>query len=101
MKFFLFVIAACFMFSCTEPAFAQSSAQQEAVNMAILYAVLNKKMKDEDIAKDLDSLRNNKKFIARLEKRLEKLSNSKNADAKNRKIRKILQDAGKEIDKSL
>lgn len=101
MKFFLFVIAACFMFSCTESAFAQSSSQQEAANMAILYAVLNKKMKDEDIAKDLDSLRNNKRFIEKLEKKLAKLSNSKNSDAKNRQIRKILQDAGKDIDKSL
>ena len=101
MKFFICFLALCFSMSTIAPACAQSSAQQNAAHMALLYAVVNRKIHDEDIQNDLQSLRENKRFIEKMQKKLDKLSNSKSTDFTNRKIREILEQAGKDIDKYL
>jgi hypothetical protein len=93
LKYFLLL----FMLFASMPAHAQMATLTRAKYIATLNVISNHKMKDEDLAKDLDKLREVKRFNEELIKMRNKLDNSKPNDAKNRKIMQILEQAGKDI----
>ena len=94
-KFFvLCVMCGCFV---SGSVFAQSATLNKAKYLATLKVVSEHKMKDDDIVKDLEKLRQNRKFKQELSKIVEKLDNSRPSEAKNRKIMQILERAGQEI----
>ena len=79
------------------PAHAQLAAFDDAKYMAILKIVVNYKMEDENISKDLEKLRESARFKKELERIVKKLDNSKTSDATNRRIMRILEKAGKDV----
>ena len=81
----------------TATAWAQYSAQKEAMYMATLKAVTDYKMGDEENLKDLDQLRENQRFNKELYKMIEKLSNRRTKNSTNTKVYNILLKAGKEL----
>lgn len=95
MKHLFFVLSLCFCFV----AFAQTPpfAQRDAVYLATLKAVLDYKMEDAENIKQLEKLRQNKKFNRDLQKKLEKLNNKKTKSAQNERIYNTLKNAGKKI----
>ncbi|MFI3241014.1 MAG: hypothetical protein R3Y43_00430 [Alphaproteobacteria bacterium] len=99
MRFFLSILFFCFALPFN--ANAQSSSQKDASYLAILKAVVNNKIADEDYVKDLDKLRENQRFNEKLSKALSELDNSKNKNYKNKKVVEILLQAGKDIDSAL
>ena len=76
---------------------AQYSAQNDAKYIATLKAVVNYKIDDEETFDDMQSLRQNERFVRQLQGMLNKLSNSKTKDSKNKRVQKILEQAGKDI----
>lgn len=80
---------------------AQYAAQNDALYMATLRAVVDYKIDDEEIIEDVQELRENRRFLQKLERNLSKLQNSKTKNTDNRKIYKILLQAGKDIDRIL
>ena len=83
------------------PSQAQYSASRDAQHVATLKAVVNYKIADESIYDDVERLRQNRKFVEKLQKMLDKLNNRRTKDATNRKVLKILEDAGEQIYKLL
>ena len=86
---------------CITPARAQYSASKDAQYMATLKAVTNYKIEDEEIERDIEKLRQNRVFKEKLQKMLNKLSNRRTKDTTNRKVLKVLEDAGEQIYKLL
>lgn len=80
---------------------AQFSAQKEAQYMATLRAVVDYKIDDEEILRDVESLRQNQRFLRELQKKLDKLQNSRTKNSDNRRVYDILLQAGKDIDRIL
>lgn len=80
-----------------QPTQAQMASLNNAKYMAVLKIVVNYKMGDEGIAGDLDKLRESERFKKELEKIVEKLDNSKTSNATNRRIMRILEQAGKDV----
>lgn len=78
------------------PAYAQMSSLTKAKYIATLKVVANYKMDDQDITKDLDKLRESERFKKDLEKMVSKLNNKK-SNALDRRVMKILEQAGKDI----
>ena len=78
------------------PAYAQMSSLTRAKYIATLKVVANYKMDDQDITRDMDKLRESEKFKKDLEKMVSKLNN-KRSNALDRRIMKILEQAGKDI----
>ena len=76
---------------------AQYSASKEAQYLAVVKAVANVKINDEENLRQVEKLRENTWFNEKLQKMLNKLDNSRNKDSKNRKVLQILERAGKEI----
>jgi len=95
----IIIILAVIFFSTT--AQAQYSASKKAQYVATLKAVANYKIEDEEVAKDVENLRENKVFVDRLQKMLNKLSNRRTKDTKNRKVLQIIEKAGEDIYKLL
>ncbi len=92
------IIAVFFvMFGCSLPADAQIAAYNQAKYIITLKVVTDHKMKDADLVSDVDALRNNKRFNQDLVSMLKKLDNSRPNSAKNQKIMRILERAGKEV----
>ncbi len=91
---YLFVLS---YFLTATPAQAQMASLSDAKYMAVLKIVVNYKMGDENIADDLDKLRESDRFKKELEKIHKKLNNSKTSDATNRRIMRILEQAGKDV----
>ena len=85
IKHLFFVLGFC----AVGVAFAQTPpfAQRDAMYLATLKAVLDYKMNDEENIKQLEKLRENKKFNRDLQKKLSKLHNKKNKSAK--KLKKV------------
>ncbi|MBP5698021.1 MAG: hypothetical protein J6W96_00660 [Alphaproteobacteria bacterium] len=83
-------------FMCTSSQ-AQMASLTNAKYMAVLKVAVNYKMGDSEIAGDLEKLRQSERFKKELEKIVEKLDNSKQSDAKNRRIMRILEQAGRDI----
>lgn len=81
--------------------YAQYSSQNDAKYIATLKAVVNYKIDDKENINDIESLRQNKQFNQKLQRMLNKLSNERTKDAKNRQVLKILEKAGEDIYKIL
>ena len=92
---FLFLI---FSYPTTVQAFA---AKEDAENLAVLKAVVNYKIDDDEHIKDIESLRQDERFNRRLRKMLDKLSNSRTKNSTNKKVLDILEKAGKDIKRLL
>ena len=88
------IVCMCFM---TFSAQAQMVALNKAKYIATLKVVVNHKMGDADIKDDLVKLRESERFKKDLEKIVSKLDNSKPNEAKNRRVMRILEQAGREI----
>ena len=85
------------LFLSAQPVQAQVASLTNAKYMAVLKVVVNYKMGDENISGDLDKLRESERFKKELEKLVEKLDNSKTSDATNRRVMRILEQAGKDV----
>lgn len=95
MKKFLALFVVSLFFSL--PANAQMAALNEAKYITILKVVTDHKMKDDDLVSDIDKLREHQKFKQDLVKMMKKLDNSHPNSAKNLKVKRILERAGKDI----
>lgn len=95
MKIFYLVLLGSFLF--THIAKAQYSAQNEAKYIATLKAVVDYKINDEENYKDIESLRQNKRFNKDLSEMLSKLSNRRTKNSTNSRVYKILLKAGKDV----
>lgn len=71
--------------------------QRKAFNIMILQEVSTYKLGDEEIAKEVDGLKNNSEYYRKLDIIKKKLSNSKMSDTKNKEVMNILNDAGNRI----
>lgn len=83
------------------PAQAQFSAQQDAQYIATLKAVVNYKIDDEENLRDVESLRENKRFNQKLARMLDKLQNTRTKNSTNRRVYDILLKAGRDIYREL
>lgn len=79
------------------PVSAQFAAQQEAQYMATLKAVVNYKIDDEENLRDIEALRENRRFNQKLARMMEKLQNTRTKNSTNRRVYNILLQAGKQI----
>lgn len=91
-----FVILILFGMMC-KPVGAQYTSQNDAAYLATIKAVADYKIDDEEDVKNVEKLRQDERFNRKLAKMLAKLNNSRNKDAKNRRVYNILKRAGKEI----
>jgi len=76
---------------------AQYSASKDAQYLAVIKAVANVKINDEENLRQVEKLRESEAFNRKLQKMLDKLDNSRNKDGTNRKVLQILERAGKDI----
>ncbi len=80
---------------------AQYSASKEAQYLAVVKAVADYKIDDEEHLKKMERLRENEKFNRDLYMMIQKLDNSRSKDATNRKVLQILENAGKQLQELL
>lgn len=83
------------------PAQAQYAAQRDAQYMATLKAVVNYKINDEENLRDVESLREDRRFNQKLTRMLEKLQNTRTKNSINRRVYNILLKAGEQIYREL
>ena len=76
---------------------AQFSAQNDAMYIATLKAVVNYKIDDAENLANVESLRENQLFNQRLARMLDKLQNTLTKDTANRRVTNILIRAGNKI----
>ena len=76
---------------------AQYSASKEAQYLAIVKAVADYKIDDEEHLRKMEKLRKNEKFNRDLYSMIQKLDNSRRKDSTNRKVLQILENAGKQL----
>lgn len=95
MKIFYGILVSVLLLS--NNSFAQYSASKNAQYLAVIKAVSNYKINDEEEIVQVEKLRENSSFNQKLQKMMAKLTNSRNKDSKNRKVLQILENAGKEI----
>ncbi len=76
---------------------AQYSSTKNAQYLATIKAVANYKINDEEEFRNVEKLRQDARFNEKLQTMLNKLQNSKTKNSDNKRILKILEDAGKEI----
>ena len=100
MKKFLFFVAFAAVFAAGGAA-AQYSSQNEAKYIATLKAVVNYKIDGQENIRDIEALRQNRQFNQKLQRMLNKLSNERTKDSKNRQVLRILEKAGEDIYKLL
>lgn len=91
------LILAVLAFSFPKTVQAQLSATKDAQYIAVLRAVVNYKIDDEENIRDIERLRENERFNRKVQKMLDKLSNSRTKNTTNRKVLQILEQAGKDI----
>lgn len=91
------VLVGFFSVMCTFAAQAQVAALNEAKYITTLKVITDHKMNDADLVSDIDKLRQNENFIKDLKKMMAKLDNDRPNSAKNLKIKRILEKAGKDI----
>ena len=80
---------------------AQYSSSKEAQYLAVVKAVADYKIDDEEHLKKMERLRENEKFNRDLYMMIQKLDNSRSKDATNRKVLQILENAGKQLQELL
>lgn len=94
---FLGVLTFLSFLLCSYAAQAQYSSSKNAQYLATIKAVANYKINDEEEYRNVEKLRQDARFNEKLQSMLNKLQNSRNKNSDNKKILKILEDAGKEI----
>lgn len=95
------IIGTIFSLFLVSNAQAQFAAQKDAQNLIILKVVADYKMGDEEHLRNIEKLRENKRFNEKLQRILDELDNSKSKNSKNKKVLQILEQAGKDIDNVL
>lgn len=85
------------LFLFTGVANAQFAASKDAQYLAVVKAVANYKIDDEEYLRQVEELRNNEKFNNKLQKMLDKLSNKRTKDSTNQRVLQILKRTGKEL----
>lgn len=80
---------------------AQLAATQDAQYMATLKAVANYKIDDEENIRDVETLREDRRFNQKLARMLDKLQNTRTKNSTNRRVYNILLKAGEQIYKEL
>lgn len=85
------------LFLFTGVANAQFAASKDAQYLAVVKAVANYKIDDEENLRQVEELRNNEKFNNKLQKMLDKLSNRRTKDSTNQRVLQILKRTGKEL----
>ena len=95
MKFFW--VAAIGLILPLSSSNAQYSAQKDAMYIATLKAVVNYKIDDEENYRDMEALRQNRRFNEKLSKMMSKLSNQRTKNSTNSRVYRILLQAGKDI----
>ena len=95
MKTLFVTMLALFLF--TGVANAQFAASKDAQYLAVVKAVANYKIDDEENLRQVEELRNNEKFNNKLQKMLDKLSNKRTKDSTNQRVLQILKRTGKEL----
>ncbi len=87
-----------FMFLSALASDAQAfAARKEAEYIATLKAVVNYKINDEENLQDIEALRQDKRFLQDLQQMLNKLTNSRTKNTTNKRVQKVLEQAGKDI----
>lgn len=81
----------------TTSAQAQMAASKNAQYLATITAVSAYKINDEENLREVQSLRENKRFNDQLQRMMAKLQNTRTKDSNNKKIQAILEKAGKDI----
>ena len=94
MKKFAFLITAV-MIGFAGAANAQMAATRDAQYM--LRAVVNYKIDDEENIRNIERLREDRRFNEKVQKMLDKLSNNRSKNTTNRKVLQILEQAGKDL----
>ncbi len=94
---FLSILIFCAMALSPFSAQAQYSSTKKAQYLATIKAVANYKINDEEEFRNVEKLRQDARFNEKLQSMLNKLQNSKTKNSDNKRILKILEDAGKEI----
>lgn len=91
---FALLLSAFFMSST---AHAQMSATKDAQYIAVLRAVVNYKIDDEENIRNIERLREDRRFNEKVQKMLDKLSNDRSKNTTNRRVLQILEQAGKDL----
>lgn len=94
---FLSLITIMAVAICASSAQAQYSSTKNAQYLATIKAVANYKINDEEEYKNVERLRQDARFNEKLQGMLNKLQNTKTKNSDNKRVLKILEDAGKEI----
>ncbi len=92
-KVILIVLLSC----VSVEAHAQLASLNKAKYVTVLKVITDHKMNDAELKPDVDKLRETDRFKNDLYKMMAKLDNSRPSEAKNRRIMRILERAGKEI----
>lgn len=90
-----YVVLFCFMAAI--PAQAQMASLNKAKYVTVIRVVSEHQLDNKDIASDVDKLRDSAKFKQDLKKMLEKLDNEHPNTAKNHRVMRILEQAGRDI----
>jgi hypothetical protein len=94
-KIFILFMLMAFGFSIN--ANAQMSATKDAQYLAVLTAVVNYKINDEEHVRNIEKLRQDERFNRDVQDMLDKLTNKRSKNTTNRKVLQILEKAGREI----
>lgn len=97
MKYMMFFLIFGLGVIFCQPVCAQYASQKEAAYLATVKAIADYKINDEETLRDVEKLRQDKRFNKRLQKMLDQLNNSKSKNGTNRRVYEILQRAGKEL----
>ena len=71
--------------------------QKDARNIKIVEAVAHYKLGDENLREEMEKLDQNREYNKKMKKIMDKLSNDKRRDTKNREVVRILQEAGNKL----
>lgn len=91
------ILLALFLSLLALSSYAQTASLNKAKYVAVLKVITDHKMNDAELKSDVDKLREYDRFQQDLRKMMAKLDNSRPSEAKNRRIMRILERAGKEI----
>ncbi len=93
----LALFLAVLMLGCSAAAQAQMAATRDAQYIAVLRAVVNYKIDDDENIRNIERLREDRRFNEKVQKMLDKLSNERSKNTTNRRVLQILEQAGKDL----
>ena len=85
------------MWGCSAASQAQMAATRDAQYIAVLRAVVNYKIDDDENIRNIERLREDRRFNEKVQKMLDKLSNERSKNTTNRRVLQILEQAGKDL----